>query len=199
MSNASEIISKISMHKMYNSNLYANASHAICAYSYMLGKTLHGYSEIDSSVSAILQSSIYTALQNEQRDIDPQMAIKSVVLPVVFGEPDYSPQSDREVETLQLLMNFNALETHTFQVIEQAAKESAAGRIDIVSISGLADASKFRVREIRRIFREIQDGTFWARPEGTVWICLQCGHPTKSTTAFGECPCCMAGREYAIA
>lgn len=198
MSNASEIMSKISMHKMYNSNLYANASHAICAYSYMLGKTLHGYSEIDAAVSAMLQSSIYSALQGEQRDdVDPQMAIKAIVLPVVFAEPNYSPQSDPESETLQLIMNLNALETHTFQVLEQAAQEPAAGKIDIISIPGLVAGSKFRIREIRRLFGEIQSGAFWTKTEPVLWLCLQCGLVIKSSTAFEECSCCGATREFA--
>lgn len=193
----SALTSRLAMSKMYNASAYSNASHAICAYSYMIGKILHGYSEIDLSVSSMLQSSIHAALQAEYKQDIQQMAVKSLVLPVIFAEPNYSGEADAESETLQLLINLNALETHSFQVLENAEKEPAAQEISVVSIPGLVAATKFRVREIQRIFKEIQGGIFWTRPEGAVWICLQCGYPTKSPNAFEECQCCGAGREFA--
>lgn len=192
----SALTSRISILKMYNAGVYSDASHAACAYSYSLGKSLHGYSEIDSSVSSILRSYVHTALQAEQ-ETDQQTAVKAVVYPVFFAEPQYSQQSDSEAETLLLLQNLNALEINTYQFLEQAAQEPAASRIDIISIPGLAVASKARVREIQSIFKEIQGDVFWIRPEPVNWICLQCGFVIKSPNAFDECQCCGAGREFA--
>ena len=194
----SALSSRLAVSKMYNASIYSNASNAICAYSFMIGKILHGYSEIDLSVSGILQSFVHTALLAEQ-ETDQQTAVKAIVYPVFFAEPQYSQQSDPEAETLVLLQNLSVLETTTYQFLDQAAKEPAAGGIDIISIPGLVAATKFRVREIQRIFKEIQGGIFWTRTDPVTWICLQCGFVIKSPTAFEECQCCGAGREYAIA
>ena len=194
--NTSALTSRIALLKLYNSGVYSDASHAICAYSVMIGKMLHGYSEIDSSVSSILRSYVHTALLAEQ-ETDQQIAVKSLIYPVIFADPQYSQQSDSEAETLILLQNLHALEATTYQFLEQAAQEPAARKIDVISIDGLVSASKFRIREIQRIFKEIQGDIFWTRPEPANWLCLQCGFVSKSTAAFTECQCCGATREFA--
>ena len=193
----SALIGRLAMMKLYIANIYSNMSHAVCVYSYAMGRVLHGYSEIDASISSILQSTMRAALEAEYKQNIERMAVKALVLPVVFAEPHYSAETDPEAETMRLLANLNALEIHTFQTLEKFATEPAANGISVVSIPGLMSATKSRTRELHRIFNEIQSGTFWTRAEPANWLCLQCGFVSKSTAAFTECQCCGATREFA--
>lgn len=196
----SALTARIVLHKQYTSSTFSSMATAMRKYSHAISKELSGYASIDASVAGLLTPLIYLAVQGEcvkqSLAAEREMAVKATVYPVVFPAPAFSKDGDNDDVAVSLLQSLTAMETHTYQILEQAAAEPAANEIAIIlSLDGLLAASKSRVRELRSLAGQVDSGEYWSR-QGA-WQCLQCGVQVKTEKAWTECPCCKAERAYA--
>ena len=196
--NTSALAMRLLSQKQYNANLYATASRLITVYSHQISDMLTKYAEIDSNISSILQSFVFLALQSENQS-DAQV-VKSVTLNVVYADADFSNENNIDNEAVQLLFNLFTVEMHMFKTLESYLQEQAAEDMSaLFNIELLTKASKQRARELKALIEDVKNDTFFTKNEEICWHCKQCGYTTKSKTAFTECECCHATREFASA
>lgn len=81
---------------------------------------------------------------------------------------------------------------------KQMAEEARAeGFEDIAKqMEGVASVEKHHEARYRAMLKEVEDNTFFVKPEEKVWICLNCGFIYKGKEAPVECPVCAHPQAY---
>lgn len=194
----SALAARIAMHKLYNSSQYASLSQQISAFSKALAKKLKENSEIDSATSALFSSMMYAELKEQRtkknEHVEQHMSIQTTVFPQCFEIATGKADSI----AISIIEALYATESHTLNMLKNSLAEPAAQLInDIVDINCLCGVSMRRAQYFQNAIQAINNDCFWNRTEKTIWTCLQCGTITCSESAFAECECCHAKREYA--
>lgn len=80
---------------------------------------------------------------------------------------------------------------------EMAATAREEGFVEIAEqMEGVAAIEKHHEARYRAMLKEVEDNTFFVKPEEKVWICLNCGHIHMGKEAPEECPVCNHARAY---
>lgn len=80
---------------------------------------------------------------------------------------------------------------------EMAATAREEGFEEIAAqMDGVAAIEKHHEARYLAMLKEVEEGTFFDKNEEKVWICLNCGHVYKGTSAPEVCPVCAHARAY---
>jgi rubrerythrin len=84
------------------------------------------------------------------------------------------------------------------QMYKRMAEEAKAeGFNDIAFLfEKVANIEKEHEERYRKLLKNIEDGSVFAKKQKSVWICRNCGHIVDSETAPNKCPVCAHPQAY---